>query len=202
MYHISAEFEYRTIVYKRTSGGQISNNQADQLTRLYFRYGKTFPIPDELRNTIFAIYYYEDSFVEQVSAQNRNEAVSIFIDNLNTDSTYSIQENYYRTDIIHIKSIKTINDEDIKKSKPDIKKVKMRECTYLNYSFIPEDQTNLKNEGFCVFDNFLSNYKHVTEEKFINLCKEISPVIKSEGITPFDFSINDFTASLSVIKYI
>ena len=58
----------------------------------------------------------------------------------------------------------------------------MRSSTPLKYDFILSDHSLEQNEGFCVIDNFVSNYsqyiKTLTKERFINLCYEALAIIK------------------------
>ena len=53
----------------------------------------------------------------------------------------------------------------------------MRASTHVQYSFIPEDTTHLKTEGFCVLDQFLGRYegaiKKLNRESFIELCYHV-----------------------------
>ena len=53
----------------------------------------------------------------------------------------------------------------------------MRAASPVEYSFIPADYSLLKNNGFCVLDQFLGIYspliKHLTKDYFIDLCYQV-----------------------------
>jgi len=53
----------------------------------------------------------------------------------------------------------------------------MKAAKVVAYDFIPENKDLLKNEGFCVIDNFVGTYgkriKKLTQDYFIGLCYEV-----------------------------
>ena len=82
---------------------------------------------------------------------------------------------------------------------------RMRDANYVKYGFIPSEDKYLKNEGFCVVDNFVGMYsphiKRLTRDYFTNLVKKIrklddngldsgldyNPMVDvSDGITPLE----------------
>ena len=53
----------------------------------------------------------------------------------------------------------------------------MKAVSPIDYSFVPADTSLLKNDGFCVIDQFLGIYgesiKHLTKDYFIDLCYKV-----------------------------
>ena len=71
----------------------------------------------------------------------------------------------------------------------------MKAVSPVEYSFIPADTSLLKNNGFCVIDQFLGIYgpliKHLTEDYFINLCYEVRGEVRpaKKIISDLDYGI-------------
>lgn len=96
----------------------------------------------------------------------------------------------------------------------------MRNATYVKYGFIPSEDKYLKNEGFCVVDNFVGMYsphiKRLTVEYFNQLISQIrgakdngldfgldeSPVVYvNEGVTPTELMEVCKTLHISMYAY-
>ena len=60
----------------------------------------------------------------------------------------------------------------------------MKGASNVEYSFIPADTSLLKNEGFCVLDQFIGIYgpmiKHLTNEHFIKMCYQVRGEVQPE----------------------
>ena len=60
----------------------------------------------------------------------------------------------------------------------------MKGANNVEYSFIPADTSLLKNEGFCVLDQFIGIYgpmiKHLTNEHFIKMCYQVRGEVQPE----------------------
>ena len=75
----------------------------------------------------------------------------------------------------------------------------MKAVSPIEYSFIPADTSLLKNNGFCVLDQFLGIYspliKHMTKEYFIDLCYEVRGEQRpaKKMISALDVGIEDLT---------
>ena len=50
----------------------------------------------------------------------------------------------------------------------------MREASYVKYGFIPSEDKYLKNEGFCVIDNFIGMYSPHIKQTHIRLFQPIN----------------------------
>ena len=74
----------------------------------------------------------------------------------------------------------------------------MKSAKVVDYDFIPENKDLLKNDGFCVIDNFVGTYgkriKKITQDYFIDLCYQVrgekSPN-ETKQISRLDDGIND-----------
>ena len=89
----------------------------------------------------------------------------------------------------HYKKSRKVDDFDITQATPesDYKQegsgsMMMRSAEHIEYNFIPSDDKLLKNDGFCVIDNFLGTYapliKKLTREYFVELCYQVRGEIK------------------------
>ena len=66
----------------------------------------------------------------------------------------------------------------------------MKNMSFCEYAFIPSDNKHLKNDGFCVVDNFLGIYspkiKKLTRELFVEIVTQITKPKLSEVANPLD----------------
>ena len=142
---------------------------------------------------------YEDEVPEALAirARSAEEAVDIF-KNMNA---HSLSNEFYEYDQkvegIEINSVKSeenfrnqddpdrpITQAQLKHAKTIyhhyLRKSLMRSASHVVYDFIPQDDSHLKNEGFCVDDQFLAIYGHeavngikrLTPEYFQELCRD------------------------------
>jgi 5-methylcytosine-specific restriction endonuclease McrA len=98
---------------------------------------------------------------------------------------YTINDQYKRQDVIFFQNIAHLKEAN-PSSKKDIKKMKMKQAHALKYpEFIGNIEDEKKNDGFCVFNNFLETYTHIKKDEFIKLCSEVEPVVNTaDGISP------------------
>jgi hypothetical protein len=182
-FHLTADFLVRDIYYGPDE--PITDEEADILTRLYFLHGgEGFKIPEAIKMKIYGKPYYK--FIQY--ADTYHGSYNDCVHNLKEDIYFHYNKSMImsdmsmRIDVIDFKNIYVVDESKV--IKEDLKKSKMKASQYLGYSFIPENKTHLKNEGTCVDDNFLAIYKHVTAERFNELCNEVEIIDKSEGRTP------------------
>lgn len=127
-------------------------------------------------------YFTHEEYSKFYYAVDINEAKQLITQDILED--YRANDDYKRIDVVSFEKIAVV--EDVKPTKKDIKQMKMKNAHPLKYpELIGNIEDEVKNDGFCVYNNFLSTYKHVSEDEFIKLCSFIEPVIdKSDGITP------------------
>ena len=114
-----------------------------------------------------------------IKAKNKAEAEQLFIvkaretfNNSNSDA----DSNTNRTKRFLSATITTITSEKSFKASPEHNQL-MKAAAPVDYSFVPADKSLLKNDGFCVLDQFIGIYgvkiKHLTKDYFIELCYKV-----------------------------
>lgn len=200
-YFINCKIDYRMLWYGNKNAIYIDDDNANKLTHLYF---------NKYNKQIFSIYkdpqyYYDDKkkipyneivnksmygqYIETTEFSKTYYASDTFqLKKLMTEEIYYLYEandQYKRQDILDIYDIKILeNVKEEKNKKFNIAKMKMKEAFPLKYpELVGHIEDELKNDGFCVFNNFLTEYEHIKEDEFIKLCSEVEPVIKEDGIS-------------------
>ena len=203
-FYVTAKFVLRTMWYKPDSPVMIDDLNADFLTDLYLhRYHRhTFSVYDDpiyynswinedkkkkipyrrivmgrngqhFAHLEYSQIYYEENFfnAEQLI---RQEIIQ----------EYTINDQYKRQDVIFFEDISYLKEAPT--SGKDMKKMKMKQAQALKYpEFVGNIDDEEKNDGFCVFNNFLSTYPHINKKEFIKLCSEVEPVVnEADGISP------------------
>lgn len=201
-YFVTASFEVRTMWYKKNTPTRIDDKNADILTDLYF---------NKYNSSLFSVYkdpkYYEDEngnlyaykdivegsmngqYIENVEysktyqSDNRFDLQNLIKSDIITEYN-SVYSDYARIDILKFNEISIIKSDEQKPK--NIKVMKMKLAKPLKYPELTgniEDEQN--NDGFCVYNHFLSTYPHISENEFVKLCSVVEPVNnKTDGITP------------------
>ena len=197
-YNVTASFKIRTIWYKSNSPIMVDDDNANKITTLFLQKykGKIFslfkdPIYCDSKEYKKIVPYKEICQGQNGQSIENLEYSKIYKTNYDVKTLikkdilkeYTINDQYKRIDVIKFNKISIVK-VDGNKSK-NIKKMKMKQSSPLKY---PELVGNIddekSNNGFCVYDNFLSTYKHIDENEFIRLCSVIEPVKnKSDGIS-------------------
>ena len=152
------------------------------------------------------VYHDTLQISHQIEARSKDEAVAKF----DTRVKAEVQHEEGDDDSNVTKSSKVNGPSNIKSAvvmQPGAAQSEahtpMREASYVKYGFIPSEDKYLKNEGFCVIDNFVGMYsphiKRLTVDYFNQLVSQIrgvkdngldfgldySPVVYvNEGVTP------------------
>ena len=121
----------------------------------------------------------DEIYALPVKAKNKSEAEKIFIEkaefHFNTSGTDADSNTSRQRSIMGI-SVNSIIPESSFKSEAEGSQL-MKAVSPIDYSFVPADTSLLKNEGFCVLDQFLGIYsesiKHLTKDYFIDLCYKV-----------------------------
>lgn len=213
-YFVTAAFEVRTMWYKNNNRNKkkvIKNNYLDNsvwindknaniLTELYLnKYNSEvfniyqdpiYYITGNSENIKYSniVYGINGQHIENIEYSNTYQSENYYdLENIiKTDilKDYTIHDHYKRIDVLKFKNISIVKSDGTKSK--DIKTMKMKSATPLKYpEFVGDIENEKNNDGFCVYDNFLTTYPHISEDEFIKLCSVIEPVKnKSDGITP------------------
>jgi hypothetical protein len=114
-----------------------------------------------------------------IKAKNKAEAEQLFVakaretfNNSNTDA----DSNTNRSNRFLSAVISSIYAEKSFKASSENDQL-MKAAAPVDYSFVPADTSLLKNNGFCVLDQFLGIYepliKHLNKDAFIDLCYQV-----------------------------
>jgi len=118
-------------------------------------------------------------FMATIKAKNKAEAEQLFVakaretfNNSNTDA----DSNTNRSNRFLSAVISSIYAEKSFKASSENDQL-MKAAAHVDYSFVPADTSLLKNNGFCVLDQFIGIYgekiKHLTKEYFVDLCYKV-----------------------------
>ena len=121
----------------------------------------------------------DNLFTSTIRAKNRSEAEKIFVEQAkdNYSSSYPDRDsNTNRRVQLEGVAVSSVVPLSSFTASNDISQL-MKASRPLEYSFVPADNSLLKNDGFCVLDQFLGIYsgtiKHLTKEYFINQCYKV-----------------------------
>ena len=127
---------------------------------------RTYELPDEM-------------YATPIKAKNKADAESKFIDRAMEHYTTGRSEedsNIARTQKFQGATISSITSQSSYTASSEGSQL-MKSVSPIDYSFVPADTSLLKNDGFCVLDQFLGIYgesiKHLTKDYFIDMCYKV-----------------------------
>jgi len=130
-----------------------------------------------------------------ITATSESKARAIFADSLTSEIIN--HDNYKSNTTVDDINIVQIEAESSFQATPT-KSMMMKSARVIDYDFIPENQNLLKNEGYCVRDNFVGTYgkliKKLTMDYFTGLCYEVRGEVKpneQKMVSLLDRDIND-----------
>ena len=147
-------------------------------------YNGIFKKTGEIKTKTYQLY--REPFALHIKAKSREEAEQKFHkraeEHFNT-SRPTEDSNINRTRTFTGATITSVSAESSFTASSEITQL-MKASSPVEYSFIPADVSLLKNDGFCVLDQFLGIYgplkKHLTKDHFIKLCYQVRGEIQPE----------------------
>jgi len=142
-----------------------------------------------------------------IKAKNEAEAKQKYVDSAEghfATGRNTEDSNIARTRKMQSASVSSITTQSSYTASSEGSKL-MRAVSPVDYSFIPADTSLLKNDGFCVLDQFIGIYgetiKHLTKDYFIDMCYKdlrcalpsLSGVRVPSGLLFFSFSFSLFS---------
>ena len=149
-----------------------------------------------------------NDFSKKIKARSKADAIEQFkkmIESENNSDNFGIDSIQVKgQSVVGVDNISATSLSSFESSEPEM--MMMRKYNPLIHNFIPSDDKLLKNEGFCVPDQFVGTYskfiKELTLDYFIELCYQVRGEVASgeKQISSLDVGISDDEDDLVIIN--